>query len=136
MSTVNLKVKDVLRSMYNIPVATSRTLMKEALESMTEHRLGIVCQIDDDGRLEGVFTDGDLRRMLLKDQKPLAALFSDDVADHVARNPLTVGPDMLLSGAVRLMEEKEIWDIPVTDSDNRLIGLLHLHPAIKAVLAL
>ena len=136
MSTLrtDITVGDVVRSIDTIPVSGPQTLTKEALESMTEHRLGVVCVVDGDGTLEGIFTDGDLRRMLLRDQKPLAAIFADDVENHMARKPTTVSPDTTLVDAVALMEDREVWDLPVVDGGNKLVGLLHLHPAVKALL--
>ena len=101
---------------------------------MGRTRLGIVCITDTDNKLLGILTDGDIRRKLLKVQKPFSAFFVDDALDHSIRNPLTVQPDILLNDAIILMEENQIWDLPVVDTANNLIGLLHLHPAIQALL--
>lgn len=136
ISMTDLKVKDVSLSCDQIPVVGERALLKEALESMTRHRLGIACLVDREGMLRGVFTDGDIRRMLLRDQKPFSALFADDVAAHANPNPTTVSPEDRLVDAVRLMEEREIWDLPVKEPTGRLSGLLHLHPAVKALLGI
>ncbi len=118
-----------------IPVVKPSTLLKATLQEMTRHRLGIACVIGDDGVLMGIFTDGDVRRMLLRDQKPFAALFVDDIITHASRTPTTVGNEDSLSTAIATMEAKQIWDLPVTSNDGKLVGLLHLHPAIKAVMA-
>ncbi len=72
--------------------------------------------------------------MLLRDQRPFSALFADDVINHVVREPATTTADNGLGAAIKLMEEKGIWDLPVVDSKGCLTGLLHLHPAIKALL--
>jgi arabinose-5-phosphate isomerase len=74
--------------------------------------------------------------MLLKDQKPFPALFADDAIRHAVRNPTTTRPGAALAEAIRLMESHEIWDLPVVEEDGRLVGLLHLHPAIKALLGI
>ena len=132
----DLKVKDVSLPCDRIPVVQEQALLKEVLESMTQYRLGIACLVDQEGALRGIFTDGDIRRMLLRDQKPFSALFADDIADHATANPTTVSPDDDLVDAVRVMEEKGIWDLPVKDDAGRLAGLLHLHPAIKALLGI
>jgi len=134
MSKTNLTVGDIVRPLDSIPVATPKTITKEVLEQMTRFRLGIACVVDGDGKLAGIFTDGDLRRMLLHDQKPFAAIFADDIGIHLTRNPTTVHPDMTLREAVEIMEAKQIWDLPIVDGRNVLIGLLHLHPAVKALL--
>ena len=135
-STTDLKVGDVLLGLDRIPVMSARSLLKEALEEMTRRRLGIATIVDDAGRLVGIFTDGDIRRMLLKDQKPLSALFVDDAIRHANRKPTSVRPDLPLVEAVRMMEAKEILDLPVVDAQGKLLGLLHLHPAVKRLLGI
>jgi len=127
-------VKDVMLQLESCPVIGKKVIFKEALEEMGRTRLGIVCITDTDNKLLGILTDGDIRRKLLKVQKPFSAFFVDDALDHSIRNPLTVQPDILLNDAIILMEENQIWDLPVVDTANNLIGLLHLHPAIQALL--
>ena len=82
----------------------------------------------------GILTDGDVRRMLLREQKPVAALFVDDVIVHANMSPTVVAPDARLDTAIALMEEREIWDLPVVDDEGMLRGVLHLHPVVKALL--
>jgi CBS domain-containing protein len=136
-STTNLKVKDVLLPPERVPVMGPKTILKQALEEMNKYRLGVACVIDEDKKLIGIFTDGDVRRLLLKSQKPFAALFVDDISVHAKSSFTVISDQAALSDAVALMEEKEIWDLPVTDSENgKFQGLLHLHPAIKAVMGL
>ena len=129
----NMKVGDVMLTLDGTPQTSGRTLLKEALELMDQHRLGIVCITGGDGALDGIITDGDIRRMLNAVQKPIAALMSDDVINHAMRSPLTVMSTTPLTEAIALMGQKKVWDLPVVD-DGKLTGLLHLHPAIEAVL--
>lgn len=118
------------------PVVGERTLLKQVLEEMTRCGIGIACVVsEDDGRFLGVFTDGNLRRMLLRNQKPLPALLTDDVIVHTNRNCTVIHPSDRLIDAVRVMEDKAIWDLPIVER-GRLKGLLHLHPAIKHLLGL
>lgn len=112
-----------------------RTLLKEALEKMGRQKLGMACVLDDDGRLIGIFTDGDLRRLLLRSQKPLSALFADDIIRHARTEFTTVRSNIAIQDALRLLEEREIWDLPVVDEEGRLVGVIHLHPALRALLA-
>ena len=86
-------------------------------------------------KLLGVLTDGDLRRKLLKVQKPFSAFFIDDALEHSIRSPIIANPDQTLRFAVEKMEEKQVWDLPVVNTSGILVGLLHLHPAIKALLS-
>ena len=138
MSTRNshysdLIVADVMLPLEKTPKTSGRTLLKEALELMDKHQLGIVCISDADGALEGIITDGDIRRMLSTVQKPLAALMSDDVIVHAIKSPTTVTASASLQDAIDIMGKKRIWDLPVVDQ-GKLHGLLHLHPAINAII--
>ena len=138
MSTRNnhhsdLTVADVMLPMEKTPKTSVRTMLKEALELMDKHRLGIVCISDPDGTLQGIITDGDIRRMLSNVQKPLAALMSDDVIVHAIKSPTTVTASTYLQDAIDIMGKKQIWDLPVVDQ-GKLRGLLHLHPAINAII--
>jgi len=135
MSTQNkeLNVGNVMLLPEKFPVVKENAIVKEALEKMDAFRLGIVCIIDNDEQLLGIITDGDIRRKLLAVQKPLPAFFIDDAINQAIKNSFTVSSDMSLVEAVNLMEKKQVWDLPVVD-DNKLIGLLHLHPAMKALL--
>jgi CBS domain-containing protein len=137
MSTSQIKqlaVADVAMPLGQFPVLNEKTLLKTALEEMSKSRLGIACVTNSDGMLMGILTDGDIRRKLLTVQKPFSAFFGDDVIDHVTRSPSTVDIGDSLISAVNLMEEKKIWDLPVVDSTGKLVGLLHLHPVVQALL--
>ena len=135
-STIKLRVADVMLPLTRMPVVKPMTLLKATLAEMTHHKLGIACIVDEQGRLVGIFTDGDVRRMLLRDQKPFPALFADDIIVHATREPTTVDTGSSLADALATMELKQIWDLPVIDPGGKLAGLLHLHPAIKAVMGL
>lgn len=133
--TKQLLVAEVMIGLNSIPIVPKNMLLKEALEEMGAHRLGIACVIDDNGRLLGILTDGDIRRKLLKIQKPFSAFFVDDALDHAKKNPTVINPEEVLNTAVAIMESKGIWDLPVVDSNQVLVGLLHLHPVVKTLLA-
>ena len=130
---IKIAVSDVMLPIERTPLVSERTLLKEALEIMDRHRLGIVCIKKDDDSLGGIITDGDIRRLLTTVQKPLAAMMSDDVIVHAICSPITVKSTLSLHSSINLMGEKQIWDLPVVD-DGKLSGLLHLHPAIIAVM--
>ena len=127
-------LRDVMLPLGAFPAVSPKTLFKEALDAMGAAKLGIVCVVDADGKLLGVFTDGDIRRKLLKIQKPFSAFFADDVSNHMTANPLTVQADAPLSDAVAAMESKSVWDLPVVDASGKLVGLVHLHPVVKALM--
>lgn len=139
MSTLKNKtmlVSEVMMGLDRVPVIKEAVILKEALEEMGRTRLGIVCIVNGDSKLLGILTDGDIRRKLLKVQKPFSAFFVDDALDHAIRSPMTVDPGDTLAHAVDTMEQKQIWDLPVVNDKGTLVGLLHLHPAVQALLGM
>ena len=137
MSTHNnemILINDVMLNLDQFPVLSNNVILKESLEEMNNYKLGIVCIVDKNNKLIGVLTDGDIRRKLLKVQKPFSALLVDDAILYSERNPITIRPDDKLKDSVKIMGLKQIWDLPVTNESGALVGLLHLHPAIKVLL--
>jgi len=132
--TDEMLVQEVMLSVDRFPVIGEQEIFKEALEKMGQSRLGIACIVDEDHKLLGVLTDGDIRRHLLDTQKPSSALFVDDALKYAILSPVTTAPGVTLREATMLMGEKHVWDLPVIDSDGQLLGLLHLHPAVQALL--
>ena len=129
-----MKVKDVMLPVGDFPIIKQTTILKEALTEMGEANLGLVCIVNKNRELIGLITDGDLRRKLLKVQKPFSSFFIDDAIIHAKKNPITCMPDDELKKIVNLMGDKQIWDLPVLDSNKKLVGLLHLHPAVKKLI--
>ena len=127
-------VKDVMMNLDSFPVILETVIFKEALEEMNNKKLGIACIVNQDKKLKGIITDGDIRRKLLKIQKPLSSFFIDDCIDHAILSPIVANADFTLETAVEIMRNKQIWDLPVVDNDNKLVGLLHLHPVVEALL--
>tara|TARA_B100000902_G_C27218551_1_gene868344 strand:- start:158 stop:553 length:396 start_codon:yes stop_codon:yes gene_type:complete len=129
-----MKVREVMMKMGEFPLIEKETILKEALIEMGKINLGLVCIVDQEKKMLGLMTDGDLRRKLLKYQKPISSFFIDDALNHAKLNPVTCNPADDLKKAVKLMGDKQIWDLPVIDDEKRLVGLLHLHPAIKKLI--
>jgi CBS domain-containing protein len=132
----NMLVSEVMLALDRAPIVPKESILKEAMEEMGRTRLGIVCVVDADKSLLGILTDGDIRRKLLKVQKPFSAFLVDDALDHAIRTPTTIEPHNTLVRAVEMMEEKQIWDLPVVSNEGKLVGLLHLHPAVQALLGI
>jgi CBS domain-containing protein len=130
----NIPVHEVMLKLSQFPNLLANSLMVDALEYMSKYSLGIVCAVNNEQKLLGVFTDGDLRRMLLQHQKPLPSLMTDDLSAHISPKPQTVLPSTTIREAVTKMEDFQIWDLPVVDSENKLCGLLHLHPVIDRLI--
>jgi|APGre2960657505_1045072.scaffolds.fasta_scaffold145566_2 arabinose-5-phosphate isomerase len=110
-----------------VPVIQSDAPLKKALDKMTEHRLGIALIVDGEGKLAGVLTDGDLRRLLLDHQSPLPELLITPAINFGTRTPIVIAASASITEAARVMSEKEIWDLPVVDGSGKLVGLVHRH---------
>ena len=130
----NMLVAEVMLSLERSPWVHKNAILKEAIEKMGKTQLGIACIIDIDNTLLGILTDGDIRRKLLKIQKPFSAFLIDDALDHAICKPVVIKADDSLFCALDLMEEKLIWDLPVINNEGKLVGLLHLHPVVKTLL--
>lgn len=135
-SNNTMPVSKVMMPLDLFPVIGETVILKEALEEMGRLQLGIACIVDASKKLLGILTDGDIRRKLLKVQKPFSAFFVDDALDHAIRSPLTIQPNDTLVHAIGLMGQKKVWDLPVVDEQGTLVGLLHLHPAVQALLGM
>ena len=129
-----MKVKDVMLPVGKFPIIKQTTILKEALTEMGEANLGLVCIVNKNKELIGLITDGDLRRKLLKVQKPFSSFFIDDALVHAKKKPVICSPEDDLKKIVNLMGDKQIWDLPVLDTNKKLVGLLHLHPAVKKLI--
>ncbi len=115
-----LRVSDVMRSGDRNPKASTDTPIKEALLIMGKAKSGCVSLVDQEGKLEGVFTDGDLRRYLSSEVYDLNA----PVGRIMTRNPITVGLDALAVEALNLFDSQPIDDLIVVDEAQRPVGLI------------
>jgi arabinose-5-phosphate isomerase len=84
----------------------------------------MTCVLDAGGRLAGVITDGDLRRLIRRHRD---ALFGLTAGEGMTKDPVTVGRSVLATEALNLMEAKRITSLVVLDDDGRAIGIIHLH---------
>jgi arabinose-5-phosphate isomerase len=117
-----------MRSGEDAPrIADTATLM-EAMIEMSRGRMGMTAILDGAGRVEGVFTDGDLRRTLEKGTD----LRTTPIADVMKRGPRTIGPEKLAAEAVEIMESHKVNQLLVVDEARRLIGALNMHDLFRA----
>jgi arabinose-5-phosphate isomerase len=126
---MSTKARDRMKKLDQIPVLSEKSSLKKALDLMSEKKLGIACFIDSTGVLKGLLTDGDLRRLLLTKQSPLPALLISDGLSFGNPNPTTAHEDEEVTKLQAVMNQKQIWDLPIVDSENKLLGLLHRHDA-------
>jgi arabinose-5-phosphate isomerase len=121
-------VRDVMRSGDAVPKVKPDALLTDALLEISHKGMGMTAIVDDAGRPVGVFTDGDLRRLIEKvqDFSRLA------IRDVMHPNPRRVHPEQLAVDAVAVMEEFRINQMLVTDADDVLVGALHIHDLTRA----
>lgn len=123
-----LRVADIMHIGDQIPSVSGDVRLSEGLLEMTRKSLGMTAIVDDENRLLGIFTDGDLRRAL-----DAAIDVHKTVMKSVMHSDCKVtGPDVLAAETVRIMEENKITGLLVTDDDNRLIGALNVHDLFRA----
>jgi arabinose-5-phosphate isomerase len=124
-----LTVEDLMHTGNAIPSVHTDALMKDAIIEISSKRLGITAVTDNSGKLLGVITDGDLRRGLEKWDEKLFSLKAGDVMTH---RPKTITTGTLAAKAVSVMEKYSITVLMVTDEDNNIKGVIHLHDLLKA----
>lgn len=120
------KVEDVMLTGSYVPIVPVKASMKEAILEMTSKR-GITTVVDSKGKITGVITDGDLRRLLEK----RSDIFKMSAGEIMTFNPRTVKKEELAINAVKLMEAYGITSIPVVNTTNRPIGIIHLHDLMR-----
>ena len=130
---ISIKVKDVMYIGNENPILKEEDLFRKAIELIDEKKWGCVSIVNDDNILTGIITDGDIRRLILNTKDTLPELFVKSVKNIMKKNPITIKSDMDLKDALKLLEEKKIWVLPVVDNNNHPIGLLHMQTILKTL---
>jgi arabinose-5-phosphate isomerase len=117
-----------MRSGADIPITHINANIKEALFEISKKRLGMTVIIDDQEQVQGIFTDGDLRRMLEKSLS-LEGVHLQDVMTHHPRN---ISKDILAAQAVEIMERFRINHLLVVDAHGKLEGVLSMHDLLAS----
>jgi arabinose-5-phosphate isomerase len=126
-----LKVRDLMRTGDRVPRVDLSAPMTEAIHEMSRKMMGITAVVDAGGRLRGVISDGDLRRLLEQDPRELGR-----TAGECCRpNPRTVSADEFASGALEMMRSNRITSLFVVGDDGKIDGALHMHDLLSAGLA-
>ena len=123
-----IHVQDIMRTGEDIPAVREEVGVLEAVREITKKHIGMTAVVDDQGRVTGIFTEGDLRRLIerLGDIRPCV------MKDVMIRNPKTIRAQELAASAVKLLDTFHCNQLLVVDEDNRLIGTLHLHDLMGA----
>ena len=123
-----LRVQDVMRTGTGVPAVGPDVALRDGLMEMTQKGLGMTAIVEDDGRILGIFTDGDLRRALDEG----ADIRSTPIREVMHANCKTTSEDVLAAEAVNVLEENKITSLLVADDDGRLIGALNIHDLFRA----
>jgi arabinose-5-phosphate isomerase len=123
-----LKVKDIMHTGTDIPIISEDANMKEVILEMTSKRFGATTIVNEKKELVGIFTDGDLRRLVEKTEE----IFKLKAREVMTRNPKTISEEELAAKAINRMEFYNITCLIVADGKKEPIGILHLHDLLKA----
>ena len=119
-----LRVEHLMHSGTAMPCVALDTPMPAVFLEMSAKGLGMTTVLEPDGRLSGILTDGDLRRLM---EKHRGAVLEMRAAEGMTKTPQTIGPHVLASEALNLMEKKKITSVVVIDQSRRVLGVVHLH---------
>ena len=123
-----LMVSDIMHSGTEVPSITDNESVTNALLEMTEKKLGMTAIVNQENKVSGVFTDGDLRRMLGKNLD----VRSTKVAEVMTPSCTVIKADILASEAMKIMQQKKINALLVVDEQNRLVGAINMHDLVHA----
>jgi arabinose-5-phosphate isomerase len=123
-----LRIDDVMYSGDRVATVGEDATLDEIIFEITRKRFGGTCVLSSDGRLAGIITDGDLRR-LLKSRRSIDGLVARDI---MTRQPKTVHRGTLAAQALEIMEEHDIMQMVIVDAKHCPVGMVHLHDLLKA----
>jgi arabinose-5-phosphate isomerase len=119
-----LRAENLMHAGEAMPRVPATAKMPDVIYEMSKKGLGMTTVVNDEGRLAGILTDGDLRRLM---QQRGAVTLDLMVGDCVTKNPQTIAPGELAGSALRMMEERKITSLVVVDAERRPLGVVHLH---------
>ena len=118
-----MRAEQLMHSGEHAPVVRAGDEMREVIYEISRKKLGMSCVVDDDGRLIGIITDGDLRRHMAD----MPALLASRAEAVMTRNPVTIGADTLAVEVLNTLERRKITSVVVVDGDQKVLGVVHLH---------
>ena len=121
-----VKVGDLMKTKF--PVADKNDSLKEAIIKMTEGKLGHVLFLDENGKVEAILSDGDLRRAMMSDKFDL----NEKALNFATKNPKRIYEGVLASDALKFMEDNKIQLLPVTNEKEEVCGVIHIHDLVEA----
>ncbi len=125
---IKFHVQDLMLK-ENLPIASENMLFTDLIKLISDHKLGMAIITDESGKLSGILTDGDIRRVVVKYSSKIEDLTAKDV---MTKNPKTVAETDFAASALHLMEKYSITALAVVDNLNTPIGVVHIHDLLKA----
>jgi len=118
-----LTVRDLMHHGKDLPLVRESTSMHDVIYEMSNKGFGITAVVNDDGVLRGVISDGDLRRLLQRDEQVLR----HTAVESMKENPATIRANELASAALQVMEQRKITSLFIVDDAGRVEGIIHIH---------
>jgi arabinose-5-phosphate isomerase len=118
-----MRVDQLMHGGADVPMVRADTLMRDVIYEMSSKALGMTCVVDDNARLLGIITDGDLRRHMI--DKP--NILEMRAGDLMTKRPIAIDPSTLAAQALLIMEQRKITSLVVAGDDLKVEGVLHLH---------
>jgi arabinose-5-phosphate isomerase len=130
-----LEINELMHSGEDNPVIDFRQTVRDALTAITEKQLGAVSVVDGEGKMMGIITDGDVRRLFQRADEFGGRVLSLPVVQIMQRNPIIVNTHTRCLEAVKLMEDnpkgKRVMVLPVVDENNQPVGMIHIHDLVR-----
>lgn len=123
-----LHVSEVMRGGEDVPVVPEAATVMDAVREITRKKIGMTAVVDAAGRLAGIFTEGDLRRLIER----VGDIREVPLAEVMTRSPTTVTPDALAASAAEILDRTRRNQLLVVDREGRLVGALHVHDLMAA----
>jgi len=123
-----LRVSDIMHSGDSIPQINNKALLSDALIEMTKKGLGMTAIVDNNGNIAGIFTDGDLRRVLSQ----TIDIHTSSIAEHMTTECKIAHPDMLAAEVLAIMQQYKINALLILDDEQSLVGAINMHDLLRA----
>jgi len=123
-----LRLGDIMHKGERLPTVSQDAKIKDALVEMSLKGLGMTAIVDQDNNLIGLFTDGDLRRIL----DAQVDIHQDSITSVMTKKPYVAKQDMLAAEALKIMEDKKINGLIIVDDINRPVGAMNMHDLLKS----
>jgi arabinose-5-phosphate isomerase len=118
-----LRVRELMHRGDDVPMVRENAVLREYVYEMSRKGFGITAVVDDEGQLQGVISDGDIRRMLEHEDDVIRRT----AGESMKRSPITIGGHELASAALQIMEERKITSLFIVDETGRVEGIIHIH---------